>query len=360
MATKKKRPNRAQYVDENYADYAKAENIDDFKDQQKVKNTKILNNIEIVGPDTKTRYVVIVEQCKTHEKIAISIAEAVYKELQTETFQERTREYRLNAQKVIDAENTLLSYQNTAYLSLLDPDTKRKTFEVRRKICEDKILVATLSVMKTMTETKNAARHYIKCLNVIDWMLKKKQNYNEDTYPHIFDTVCPGENVIGDNENVIIIEQKNEEKTDKEDFAENKVTKYSLKVFIAQTIEKFDLTAIASKNATNYLTEAANSLHIDYMDFAKITVKNIKIMIRDLKIPPNKSDAADYVQHIVKNGSSGIKFAVEWDFCDNFAAEGMCNLVETPEYSRIRDTYLRILKPDIKKRVDVYNANNKK
>ncbi len=37
--------------------------------------------------------------------------------------------------------------------------------------------------------------------------------------------------------------------------------------------QKYNLTDIGSTNATNYLTKAANSLHIDYMDFAKITVK---------------------------------------------------------------------------------------
>ncbi len=105
------------------------------------------------------------------------------------------------------------------------------------------------------------------------------------------------------------------------------------------------------------MEQAANSLHIGYLDFAKITFKTSKIMIRDKKIPLGKEreDVRKWLKYEVEHGSDGIKYTVEWDFCSNFAAEGMVNLVETNQYSKIRDKYLQILNQDIEDRVAKYN-----
>eukprot|EP01084_Bolivina_argentea_P029699 55138_1 len=363
----RQRGSRLATQNKDYNMYAKSEDVEDMKKQEKLEQQQIKNNIPVVIRDKDKRYEVIVKQCETNKGLVDKIAEKVEAEFTKEPIKKKVDDNKLDLQKVLDAENILMGYQIAGYLSLLHAPTREKKSLAAVFETDTEIWPGALKVLCKMTSPGNASRHLIKMLIFTDWSLdpkrkvKKDVKFTDKNYPNIFEKVFTDETKLiwcaeeKDDDNDIKMQHENRGYEHfQQDLSLNQ--NYCLKNFIEEVKQELVLVEVSPTKALVYLEIAANSLHVEMLGWAKITLKNLRVMVRDMKIPPNKSDPKQFIFKQL-DGPTGIKNELWNNYCFHFVNDGLTDLSEADEYEKIADTYKTLLQPYIHARVQKYYSH---
>ena len=102
-----------------------------------------------------------------------------------------------------------------------------------------------------------------------------------------------------------------------------------------------------------YIKATVDSIFKDLLLFVLLAVKNLKLLIKEIPIPRNKTDPEEieqWLEYQVKVGNGGLKFELDMNICPFFVEDGLECLSKSEYYNNIANLVVLKLENDIENR----------